>query len=194
MTGTPRAPEGQVADAVRGNWVDTRAAAWMRPYLRLSRADRPIGTWLLLLPCWWGVLLSAASGPGLGWRGLWIAAGCAAGASLMRGAGCTWNDITDRDFDARVAEDFPQDRPVAAADDQNALGSGMRTKGHVRHHLRIAELVPFGQLQGSVEDKRPAVLRRVDDQKILVGRFLLKQHIAHPQRQPQVVGLVFRQP
>ena len=110
MTGTPRAPEGQVADAVRGNWVDTRAAAWMRPYLRLSRADRPIGTWLLLLPCWWGVLLSAASGPGLGWRGLWIAAGCAAGASLMRGAGCTWNDITDRDFDARVAR--TRSRPI----------------------------------------------------------------------------------
>ena len=110
MTGTQRAPEGQVADAVRGNWVDTRAAAWMRPYLRLSRADRPIGTWLLLLPCWWGVLLSAASGPGLGWRGLWIAVGCALGAWLMRGAGCTWNDITDRDFDARVAR--TRSRPI----------------------------------------------------------------------------------
>ena len=110
MTGTQRAPEGQVADAVRGNWVDTRAAAWMRPYLRLSRADRPIGTWLLLLPCWWGVLLSAASGPGLGWRGVWIAVGCALGAWLMRGAGCTWNDITDRDFDARVAR--TRSRPI----------------------------------------------------------------------------------
>lgn len=110
MIETPPAPEGQVADAVRGNWVDTRAAPWMRPYLRLSRADRPIGTWLLLLPCWWGLLLSAASGGGLGWKGLWIGLGCAMGAWLMRGAGCTWNDITDRDFDARVAR--TRSRPI----------------------------------------------------------------------------------
>jgi 4-hydroxybenzoate polyprenyltransferase len=57
-------PEGQVADAVRGNWVDTLAPVRTRPYLRLSRADRPIGTWLLLLPCWWGVMLAAAADPG----------------------------------------------------------------------------------------------------------------------------------
>jgi 4-hydroxybenzoate polyprenyltransferase len=56
-------PEGQVADAVRGNWVDTLAPVRTRPYLRLSRADRPIGTWLLLLPCWWGVMLAAAADP-----------------------------------------------------------------------------------------------------------------------------------
>ena len=99
-----------VRDAVNGNWVDTRAPAHWRPWLRLSRIDRPIGTWLLLLPCWWGVLLSAASGPGLGWRGVWIAVGCALGAWLMRGAGCTWNDITDRDFDARVAR--TRSRPI----------------------------------------------------------------------------------
>ena len=95
--------EGRVADAVLGNWVDRRAPAWARPYLRLSRADRPIGTWLLLIPCWWGLLLAAAGGAGLTAYDLWIAAGCALGAVLMRGAGCTWNDLTDRDFDARVA-------------------------------------------------------------------------------------------
>ena len=50
-----------MADAVLGNWVDRRAPAWARPYLRLSRADRPIGTWLLLIPCWWGLLLAAAA-------------------------------------------------------------------------------------------------------------------------------------
>jgi 4-hydroxybenzoate polyprenyltransferase len=95
---------GGVADAVRGNWVDRRAPAWARPYLRLSRADRPIGTWLLLIPCWWGLLLAAAAGRGgLGLREVWVAAGCAMGAVLMRGAGCTWNDLTDRDIDARVA-------------------------------------------------------------------------------------------
>jgi 4-hydroxybenzoate polyprenyltransferase len=99
-----RAAEGRVADAVRGNWVDRRAPPALRPYLRLSRADRPIGTWLLLIPCWWGLLLAAAADPG-GLRpfDLWIAVGCAIGAALMRGAGCTWNDLTDRDFDARVA-------------------------------------------------------------------------------------------
>jgi 4-hydroxybenzoate polyprenyltransferase len=96
--------EGRVADAVRGNWVDRRAPAALRPYLRLSRADRPIGTWLLLIPCWLGLLLAAAADPaGLGWGDLWIGAGCALGAVLMRGAGCTWNDLTDRDIDASVA-------------------------------------------------------------------------------------------
>ncbi|MEM1235302.1 MAG: 4-hydroxybenzoate octaprenyltransferase [Pseudomonadota bacterium] len=94
--------DGQVSDAVRGNWVDTLAPEWSRGYLRLSRADRPIGTWLLFIPCVWGVLLAAAA---TGWRAwdLWIIAGCGLGAFLMRGAGCTWNDITDRAFDGRVA-------------------------------------------------------------------------------------------
>jgi 4-hydroxybenzoate polyprenyltransferase len=96
--------EGRVADAVQGNWVDRLAPAATRPYLRLSRADRPIGTWLLLIPCWWGLLLAAAADPGgLRPEDAWIALGCALGAVLMRGAGCTWNDLTDRDFDARVA-------------------------------------------------------------------------------------------
>lgn len=109
MTEPDRMPEGQVADAIRGNWVDRRAPEIIRPYLRLSRADRPIGTWLLLLPCWWGVALGAAQS---GWRpwDLWIIAGCAAGAWLMRGAGCTWNDITDRDYDAAVAR--TRSRPI----------------------------------------------------------------------------------
>ncbi|MBI1220519.1 MAG: 4-hydroxybenzoate octaprenyltransferase [Rhodobacteraceae bacterium] len=104
-------PAGQVADAVRGNWVDRYAPEPARPYLRLSRADRPIGTWLLLLPCWWGGALAAAADPrGMGWGDVWIALGCAAGAWLMRGAGCTWNDITDREFDAAVAR--TRSRPI----------------------------------------------------------------------------------
>ena len=88
MSDAPQMPEpaGMVADAVRGNWVDRLAPAATRPYLRLSRADRPIGTWLLLLPCWWGVALAAAADPG-GWRlaDLWIILGCGIGAFLMRG-------------------------------------------------------------------------------------------------------------
>lgn len=100
---------GQVADAAPSNWVDTRAPHWTRPYLRLSRADRPIGTWLLLLPCWWGVLLAALSaGPRL--FDLWIMLGCAIGAFLMRGAGCTWNDLSDRDIDGEVAR--TRSRPI----------------------------------------------------------------------------------
>ncbi len=109
MTGIEEMPEGQVADAVRGNWVDSFAPEWTRPYLRLSRADRPIGSWLLLLPCWWGVLLAAA-GDAARWFDLWIIIGCGIGAVLMRGAGCTWNDITDRDIDGAVAR--TRSRPI----------------------------------------------------------------------------------
>jgi 4-hydroxybenzoate polyprenyltransferase len=100
-----------VADAPKDNWVDTLAPAASRPFLRLSRADRPIGTWLLLIPCFWGLALAAAADPS-GYRvwDLWIAAGCMIGAFLMRGAGCTWNDITDRDFDAAVAR--TKSRPI----------------------------------------------------------------------------------
>ena len=110
MSGTSQTPSGEVADAVRGNWVDTVAPAAWRPYLRLSRADRPIGTWLLLLPCWWGLLLATAATGRFGWGEAWIALGCALGAWLMRGAGCTWNDITDRRIDAGVAR--TRSRPI----------------------------------------------------------------------------------
>lgn len=102
MTDTSPTPEPQIADAVKGNWVDTHAPERTRPFLRLSRADRPIGTWLLLLPCWWGLALAMLHTGRAGWMDVWIAAGCAVGAFLMRGAGCTWNDITDRDIDGSV--------------------------------------------------------------------------------------------
>lgn len=116
MTGKSEIPEaemagqtGRVADAYRGNWVDHLAPAPTRPYLRLSRADRPIGTWLLLLPCWWSIALAAAADAPR-WADLWLALACALGAFLMRGAGCTWNDITDRKFDAQVAR--TRSRPI----------------------------------------------------------------------------------
>ncbi|APX16698.1 4-hydroxybenzoate octaprenyltransferase [Phaeobacter inhibens] len=107
--GTPT-PDGQVADAVKGNWVDRYAPEWSRPYLRLSRADRPIGTWLLLIPCWWGLMLAILWDQSPRWEDLWIFAACAAGAWLMRGAGCTWNDITDRNFDGQVER--TRSRPI----------------------------------------------------------------------------------
>ncbi len=94
--------EATVSDAPAGNWVDLYAPAPLRPYLRLSRADRPIGTWLLLLPCFWGIALAALETGFKTWD-LWLAVSCAVGAFLMRGAGCTWNDISDRDIDAAVA-------------------------------------------------------------------------------------------
>jgi len=103
-------PDGQVADAVPDNWVDRFAPGFTRPYLRLSRADRPIGTWLLLLPCWWSLALAILYDQTMGWHDAWIALGCALGAWLMRGAGCTWNDISDRDFDAQVAR--TRSRPI----------------------------------------------------------------------------------
>lgn len=99
-----------MADAPRGNWVDRFAPPATRGYLRLSRADRPIGTWLLLLPCWWAVALAAAQSGGFVWHDAWLAVSCAMGAFLMRGAGCTWNDITDREFDAAVAR--TKSRPI----------------------------------------------------------------------------------
>ncbi|MBN9887517.1 4-hydroxybenzoate octaprenyltransferase [Salipiger abyssi] len=119
--GTTPEAEGQVADAVRGNWVDHWAPAWFRPYLRLSRADRPIGTWLLLLPCWWGLLLSMVHDGRASWFDLWIFAGCGIGAFLMRGAGCTWNDITDRHIDGSVARTASRPIPSGRVSAKQAL-------------------------------------------------------------------------
>ena len=100
----------RVADAT-GNWVDTRAPSWSRPYLRLSRLDRPIGSWLLLLPCWWSATLASGVAHNTGQLPLTIAL-FLIGAFAMRGAGCTWNDITDRDLDARVER--TRSRPIPA--------------------------------------------------------------------------------
>ncbi len=105
-------PTASPADAAADNWVDRYAPIVTRPYLRLMRADRPIGTWLLLLPCWWGLALAAAGrGESLGKIGL-NAALFATGACVMRGAGCAYNDIVDREFDAKVAR--TAQRPIPA--------------------------------------------------------------------------------
>jgi 4-hydroxybenzoate polyprenyltransferase len=100
----------RVADAT-GNWVDTHAPPWSRPYLRLARFDRPIGSWLLLMPCWWSAALAAGVARSPSQLPLQIAL-FFVGAFLMRGAGCTWNDITDRDLDAKVER--TRSRPIPA--------------------------------------------------------------------------------
>src|SRR3954471_12928820 len=100
----------RVADAT-GNWVDTRAPLWLRPYLRLSRLDRPIGSWLLLMPCWWSAALAAGIAHEVRRLPLMLLL-FFVGAFAMRGAGCTWNDITDRDLDARVER--TRSRPIPA--------------------------------------------------------------------------------
>src|SRR5499427_4812947 len=105
MTG---AAAGRVADST-GNWVDSLAPAWTRPYLRLARLDRPIGSWLLLLPCWWSAGLAAVHA-GAAIPDPWHVLLFFIGAFAMRGAGCTWNDIVDRDIDARVER--TRSRPI----------------------------------------------------------------------------------
>jgi 4-hydroxybenzoate polyprenyltransferase len=105
-----RSAAAPVADAT-GNWVDTRAPSWSRPYLRLSRLDRPIGSWLLLMPCWWSAALAAGVIGDVSQLPLNILL-FFVGAFAMRGAGCTWNDITDRDLDALVER--TRSRPIPA--------------------------------------------------------------------------------
>jgi 4-hydroxybenzoate polyprenyltransferase len=91
-----------VADAPAGNWVDRFAPEAARPYLRLARMDRPVGTWLLLFPCWWSLALAEVSA-GRPYPGLPSLLLFAAGALIMRGAGCAYNDFVDHEYDARVA-------------------------------------------------------------------------------------------
>lgn len=100
---------GAVADAQRGNWVDRYAPDWLRPYARLARWDRPIGFWLLFWPCGFSLALAAVGNPasGFDWRALLL---LLAGAVVMRGAGCTFNDIVDRDIDEKVER--TRSRPI----------------------------------------------------------------------------------
>jgi len=96
------------------NWVDRHAPERLKPWLKLGRFDRPIGIWLLLLPGWQGIMLAVASlepdAPPLTLA--WLAVAFAVGACLMRAAGCAFNDIVDRDIDAKVARTAA--RPVAS--------------------------------------------------------------------------------
>src|ERR1700736_6408202 len=100
----------RVADAT-GNWVDTLAPPWSRPYLRLARLDRPIGSLLLLMPCWWSAALAAGVAQHVSQLPLVVAL-FFVGAFALRGADCTWTDIADRDLDAKVER--TRSRPIPA--------------------------------------------------------------------------------
>lgn len=112
-------------DIPSDSWVDRFLPARARPYARLARLDRPIGTWLLLFPCWWGISLVrlSESGTAINFNNLEslpyhvtyiliTAALFAVGAVVMRGAGCTYNDLVDRDIDAKVER--TRTRPLAS--------------------------------------------------------------------------------
>jgi 4-hydroxybenzoate polyprenyltransferase len=100
-------PTGRVADAT-GNWVDGLAPPATRPYLRLARLDRPIGSWLLLMPCWWSLGLAAMRTQTF--PNVWHVVLFFIGAFAMRGAGCTWNDLADRNLDGLVER--TRSRPI----------------------------------------------------------------------------------
>lgn len=109
-----------VADAQKDNWVDRHAPDWLKPYARLARWDRPIGFWLLFWPCAWALGLAAIEMPerGFGWVSSLL---MFAGAVLMRGAGCTFNDIVDRDIDMKVARTRLRPIPSGQVTAQQAL-------------------------------------------------------------------------
>ena len=98
-----------IADAGRDNWVERLLPLAAQPYAQLMRLDRPIGWWLLLLPCWWGLFLAQTSQGG-GLPNLWFVFLFLVGAIVMRGAGCTLNDIVDRNYDAQVTR--TKGRPI----------------------------------------------------------------------------------
>lgn len=102
----PSEPSGTVADAVRSHWTE-RLPSTVQPFAQMARWDRPIGWWLLLWPCWWSLALAlnvVLPADGQTWLAVgWLFALFLIGSVAMRGAGCTWNDITDRELDAGVA-------------------------------------------------------------------------------------------
>ncbi len=100
-------PSLGASDIPLGGWIDRRVPEAARPYFRLARLDRPIGTWLLLLPCWWSVALASE-----GWPSAVLLVLFAVGATTMRAAGCTVNDLWDRKYDSLVARTAT--RPLAS--------------------------------------------------------------------------------
>ncbi len=109
FTPTDPAQGSGFTDIRAGSWLERQLPSAALPYARLARWDRPIGWWLLLLPCWWSTALAADHLPNIGLMVLyWI------GAVAMRGAGCTLNDIIDRKIDAAVER--TRVRPIPAGE------------------------------------------------------------------------------
>lgn len=143
------------SDILADHWALRLAPAAARPYLRLIRIDRPIGTWLLLFPCWWSLSLAATAGdrpPDLRLILLF-----AIGALVMRGAGCTFNDMVDRKIDARVAR--TADRPIASG------------------QISMIQAVLFLTVQLAIG---LAVLWQLNDFAILIGAGSLALAVAYP--------------
>ena len=114
---TPSAP---LPDAAPTNWVDRYAPLALRPWLKLGRFDRPVGIWLLMLPGWQGIALAGAMVgklPDVRLLGL-----VALGSALMRAAGCAYNDIVDRDIDAKVARTAGRPIPSGQISVKQACG------------------------------------------------------------------------
>jgi 4-hydroxybenzoate polyprenyltransferase len=109
-----------VADAVRGSWLMQALPETLIPYAQLARLDRPIGWWLLLLPCWWSLTLGQIAGGG-GVPSLWFALLFFIGAIAMRGAGCVMNDLADRDIDAKVERTKSRPLPSGRVSVKQAL-------------------------------------------------------------------------
>ena len=154
---TARDPLAATDIRVRGAW-ERAIPLWLVPWSRLARWDRPIGAWLLLLPCWWGAALAAAGAPAATALDiLLLFALFAVGALAMRGAGCTYNDIVDRDFDARVSRTAT--RPLPAG------------------HASTAAAWTFILLQGAVG---LAVLLALKPGAVLVGLGSIPLVLAYP--------------
>lgn len=108
-TGPQNASQTEASDIARGDWVEQTMPARMQPYFRLARIDRAIGTWLLLLPGWWSIAMATP-----GWPSAWYFILFGIGAIVMRGAGCTVNDLADRKYDAMVARTATRPIPSGA--------------------------------------------------------------------------------
>ena len=117
---SPNNAPGLIADAPPDNWVDRYAPTAIHPYLKLARFDRPIGAWLLLFPCWWSLALAELAG-GRAYPDLWYLLLFTIGAFVMRGAGCTHNDIVDRNYDGRVERTASRPIPSGQVSVKQAL-------------------------------------------------------------------------
>ena len=111
----------RVSDAQADSWVYKFSPGWALPYMQIARWDRPIGTWLLLIPCWWGLFLATTFSRQISLYDIWLFLAFGIGAILMRGAGCTWNDLMDHKMDANVARTKSRPLPSGRLSRKNAL-------------------------------------------------------------------------
>ncbi len=172
MTGESRPAVAPVADST-GNWVDRTAPDWSQPFLRLARIDRPIGWWLLLLPCWWSTAIAALAQQAP-YPDPWLLVLFLIGAIAMRGAGSTWNDILDRKIDAQVER--TRNRPIPSG------------QVSAKAAFVFAVLLSFVGLAVLLQLNRFAILVGVSSLAIVAIYPLAKRVISMPQF---VLGLAF---